>query len=96
LHTFDVTWETRQMATFKALCSKVKCEPTFGARLAWDKQDKWQQQAHQDFEEWARDLGFDPDSRKAEGMYKAVQASTAKLSKLLGEDFDAFMRAERS
>ena len=36
------------------------------------------------FEEWARELGYDPDSRKAERIYKAVVAQTDKLKAALG------------
>lgn len=50
--------------------------------------------ADQDFEHWADDLGFDQDSRKAERIYRVVQAQTAKLRRFLGEDFSQFMHAE--
>lgn len=41
------------------------------------------------FEEWASDLGIDPDSRRGERIYRACQASTKKLRELLGtEAFD--------
>lgn len=48
-----------------------------------------------DFEEWARNLGYDPDSRKAEKTYKACQKLTEKLHKFLGENFDDFLSADR-
>ena len=51
--------------------------------------------ADEDFENWAADLGYDPDSRKAERIYKTVQRQTLKLSRLLGDDYDTFMQAER-
>lgn len=38
------------------------------------------------FEEWAADYGYDPDSRKAERIFRAVTRQTAKLRKLLGEE----------
>jgi hypothetical protein len=38
------------------------------------------------FEEWARDLGYDPDSRKAEQTYRACVRQTDALTRLLGED----------
>lgn len=37
----------------------------------------------QSFEEWARDLGFDPDSRKAERTYRTIEGQSAKLAKFL-------------
>ena len=39
------------------------------------------------FEEWAADLGYDPDSRKAEGIYKAARKQTDQLCDLLGDDY---------
>lgn len=38
------------------------------------------------FEDWASDLGYDPDSRKAEKIFKACERQTAKLKAFLGED----------
>ena len=38
------------------------------------------------FEEWARDLGYLEDSRKAEKTYKAVSSQVEKLKRFLGED----------
>lgn len=32
--------------SLKSLCNSVKISSKFGASLAWDKQDSWQQQAH--------------------------------------------------
>jgi hypothetical protein len=39
-----------------------------------------------DFEEWARDLGYDPDSRKAEKTYKACEHGASRLKTFLGEE----------
>ncbi len=38
------------------------------------------------FEEWASDLGFDPDSRKAEKTYNAIAVQVGQLIRLLGDD----------
>lgn len=46
------------------------------------------------FEEWANEMGFDPDSRKAECIYKQAEKQTAKIQRLLGDDFEAFLYAE--
>ncbi len=40
------------------------------------------------FEDWARDLGYDPDSRNAEKIYNKVLAQKTKLEAFLG--FSAF------
>lgn len=38
------------------------------------------------FEDFANELGYDPDSRKAEATYKACQEQTGYLIQELGED----------
>ncbi|MCA1841067.1 MAG: hypothetical protein LC723_12215 [Actinobacteria bacterium] len=51
--------------------------------------------ADQSFEDWAADLGFDTDSRKAEKTYRAVQASAASLRSFLGETYQEALHCER-
>lgn len=46
------------------------------------------------FEEWARDLGYNPDSRWAERTFKAVVRQTARTKKFLGADFDVWRRRQ--
>lgn len=41
------------------------------------------------FEEWASELGYDPDSRKAEQIYNNVKEQTEKLRALLGDKYDS-------
>jgi hypothetical protein len=48
----------------------------------------------QPFDNWASDLGYDTDSRKAEKTYKAVQVQTKKLQQFLGDDFETACRVE--
>lgn len=38
------------------------------------------------FEDWASEYGYDTDSRKAEATYRAVEAETIALRKLLGSE----------
>jgi hypothetical protein len=40
----------------------------------------------QGFEDWARDLGYDTDSRKAEKIFKACERQREKLIRFLGDD----------
>src|SRR5690606_30024160 len=40
------------------------------------------------FEEWARDYGYDTDSRSAERTYKACLKNYDDLRGLLGDDYD--------
>lgn len=46
------------------------------------------------FEEWADDLGFDSDSRRAEATYRQVQRQTEELRRLLGDDFERIVLAD--
>lgn len=48
-----------------------------------------------DFEDFCGEFGYDTDSRKAERTHKACLKVREKLERLLGDDFDAFMAAER-
>jgi hypothetical protein len=38
------------------------------------------------FEEWAIQMGFDPDSRHAERVYRSWRKRTSNLRKLLGDE----------
>lgn len=49
----------------------------------------------EDFAEFCQNLGYDEDSRKAERMHKACEKTAAKLERLLGEDYDTFISADR-
>lgn len=46
------------------------------------------------FEDWASDLGYDTDSRKAEETYRQCEKIATRLRTFLGDDFEAFCRAE--
>jgi hypothetical protein len=46
------------------------------------------------FEDWADELGYDPDSRKAERIYKATQTEANKLRRLLGDLYQEYLDAE--
>lgn len=46
------------------------------------------------FEDWAENLGYDPDSRKAEKIYKAVEEQSELIRDFLGDHFESFSQAE--
>ena len=47
------------------------------------------------FEEWAREYGYDTDSRKAERTYKACEEQARKLRAFLGDErYSEILRAE--
>lgn len=43
------------------------------------------------FEDWAADLGFDTDSRKAERIYREVGKQARELRAFLGDKYDAYL-----
>lgn len=43
-----------------------------------------------DFAEWAREYGYDVDSRKAERIYKNVRRQSVKLANFLGGQLEAY------
>lgn len=47
------------------------------------------------FTEWCAELGFDPDSRRGERIYKACLKSAEKLRRFLGGTFNEFNEADR-
>ena len=49
----------------------------------------------EDFEDWADQVGFDPDSRKAEKIYNECKKQMGILQRLLGESvFNELMECE--
>lgn len=38
------------------------------------------------FDDWAHSLGYDPDSREAERIFKACVAQTVRLKEFMGDD----------
>ena len=48
-----------------------------------------------DFEEWCGDLGYDPDSRKAEKMYRETDRQARRVFRFMGREmFDEFQEVE--
>lgn len=47
---------------------------------------------YSNFEEWAENFGYDPDSRKGEGVYRACLEIALKLRNVLGESGLATLR----
>ena len=50
----------------------------------------------QTFEEFCGDFGYDPDSRKAEATHKACVKVLENMQRLLGDDFETFLYADRN
>jgi hypothetical protein len=47
------------------------------------------------FADWCAEYGYEEDSRKAEGTYKAIARQSAALRRFLGDDYDRALAAER-
>ena len=54
------------------------------------------QAGEQDFEEFCSETGYDSDSRKAEATWKACQKTAKAMRRLLGDDFETFLYADRN
>jgi hypothetical protein len=64
----------------------ISGEPTAAGVLNCLASDSSSVENTRSFEDWASDLGYDPDSRKAEKIFKTCEVQAAKLKKFLGED----------
>jgi hypothetical protein len=49
---------------------------------------------HDCFDDWANEYGYDYDSRSAEKIYDLCLEQAPKVRAFLGDDFEAFQRAE--
>jgi hypothetical protein len=82
---FKVTFRKgqRQMTTYYSMGAALSREPTEEEVLSCLASDATT--PDDGFEEWAREFGYDPDSRKAERVYKACKRQTEKLRGFLGQ-----------
>lgn len=89
-HPWTVTlrYQGRQMTVPFYMGPALCHEPTAREVLECLASDACGVENARSFEEWADDLGFDPDSRKAERTFRACERQTAKLRRLLGDAFD--------
>ena len=93
--TVTLTYRRRKMRTPFHQGSGVEREPDAARVLDCILSDASSYESARTFEEWAADLGFDPDSRRAERIYRAVQKQTENVQHLLGEHYRMFLEAER-
>jgi hypothetical protein len=54
------------------------------------------QAGEQAFEDFCGEFGYDPDSRKAERIWRASRLVTKNMKRLLGKDYEAFLYADRN
>lgn len=69
-------------------------DPTL-AEVLWCLQSDFYGTDETTFEDWARDLGYDTDSRKAEEIFHAVKRQRVRMARILDrEDFAALAALE--
>lgn len=88
MNHFKVTLKTagRQMTLYFSQGYGISGEPTAADVLDCLASDAASVENSREFEEWASDLGYDPDSRKAEKIYKTIIKQAERLKKFLGND----------
>jgi hypothetical protein len=64
----------------------ISGEPTAADVINCLASDSASIESARSFEEWAPELGYDPDSRKAEKIFKICKIQAAKLKKFLGDE----------
>jgi hypothetical protein len=74
----------RKMQTYFSMGSAHTKEPSAADVLDCLASDASGYDNAQSFEEWARDYGYDPDSRKAEKTYKTIAKQSERLKQWLG------------
>lgn len=52
--------------------------------------------AWHDFEDFCAEMGYDSDSRSAEAIWKACAKVETSLKRLLGDDYETFLYADRN
>jgi len=82
--TARVAGQRRQMTVVFSMGPAHYREPTVAEVLDCLASDAASVENCSGFEDWASDLGYDPDSRKAEKVYRACNLQANKLQNLLG------------
>jgi hypothetical protein len=85
----------RQMTVPFSMGPALSHEPTAREVLSCLIDDAASAEYARSFEEWADELGFDPDSRKAERTYRAVERQSAQLRRFLGDAYQDALTVER-
>lgn len=76
----------RQMTTYFSMGYAHSNEPDAESVLDCLASDAASVENARSFEDWASELGYDPDSRKAERTFNVCETQAAKLWQLLGDD----------
>lgn len=76
----------RQLTTYFSMGSAHTREPGAAEVLDSLASDASSVEYVRDFEQWADEIGYDPDSRKAFATFEVVRKQSAALKRLLGDD----------
>ncbi|HMN10695.1 MAG TPA: hypothetical protein PKD55_00050 [Bellilinea sp.] len=77
---------TNRQYTLDFWTGSMAGEPHAGDVLGCILSDSAGYENARDFEDWAADYGYDPDSHKVEKLYRTVRRQAARAKQLLGED----------
>lgn len=80
-----VDGKRRQLTTYFSMGPALCEDPDAASVLYCLASDSSCVENCNDFEDFASDLGYDPDSRKAEKIYKACVRQSKKLKQFLGD-----------
>lgn len=80
-----ISRETRSFSFYFSQGSAHTEDPTLADVLDRMASDSSGFDSSQSFEEWAKEYGYDADSRKAEKTFRAVRRQSDQLKRVLGE-----------
>jgi hypothetical protein len=88
MNHFKVTLKAagRQMTLYFSQGYGISGEPTAARVLDCLASDSSSVENARSFEDWASDLEYDPDSRRAEKIFKTCEKQAERLKKFLGEE----------
>lgn len=81
----------RRMAVHYSMGPAHTDEPTAEDVLDSLASDAASYEAARSFDEWASDYGYDPDSRRAERMYRAIERQAIALRRVMADAYDALL-----
>jgi hypothetical protein len=88
-----LTYQGRKLTT-PFFTGELAGEPTAADVLSCLISDTMSYENAGSFEAWAPEYGYDPDSRKAEAIYRACERQAPRVRRFLGDDFDEFAQLE--
>lgn len=81
----------RQLTTFFSMGPAHSREPSAADLLDCLASDASGYENARGFEEWASEYGYDPDSRRAEKIFRTVEKQTEKLKRFMGDEYETLL-----